>query len=386
MRFTLFFLLIQASIAYAEIGVSDSKIFVASCLDLEASAKLQSHDLSTAADAYLRFINDHGGVHGRKIVQKIYNDGYEPDKAIECFNQIEKDDAFALFMSYGSPTGAKYAHMALANHIPYFPSGSGAVFFYQPVNRYVFVMRSSFIKEGRQAVDHLWNDLKIRKYGAIYQDDAGGAMILQGVRERLMALNAPTIALGSFPRNTLDVGNAMAQVRAANPDVVFLLGPYTPFVEVLKRAQATGWHPLFVAIGPRDPLTKAAGAAEGTVISQVVPSPDRTDLRGIRELHSLLKKYAPNDKPSYYSVEGFLSAMVFVEGLKRAGRELTREGFVDAVESIKDFDTGMGPGFQATFGKDRHGAFDGVFFTVVKDGKPVVFEDWTALRRKTAKL
>ena len=376
--------LLTAAFARAEIGVTDNEIFVASCLDLEKSAKVQSHDLVTAAEAYIKSVNDQGGIHGRKIRHKVFNDSYEPDQAIECFNEIEKAGAFALFMSYGSPTGAKYAHMALSNKVPYFPAGSGASFFYEPVNHYLFVARASFIDEGRETVNHLWNDLKFRKFGAIYQDDAGGAMILQGVRKRLEQLNAPEIALGSFPRNTLDVDQAMTQVRAKNPDVVFLLGPYTPFVEVLKKAKAQNWHPLFVAVGPRDPLVKAGDAAEGVVITQIVPPPDHTKLKGVAHMRALLGKYAPKDKPSFYSDEGYASAVLFIEGLKRAGRDLTREKFVDAVESIHDFDMGFGPNFIASFDKKSHGAFHSVFFTVVKNGKAVVFEDWHTLKLANA--
>ena len=372
---------LAAATAGAETGITDKEIFVASCVDLEASAKVQSHDLITAAESYLASINEKGGIHGRKIRHQVFNDGYEPDKAIDCFNEVQKAGAFALMMSYGSPTGAKYATMALKNKVPYFAAGAGPVFFYEPVNRYLFVSRNSFIGEGKRTVQHLWNDLKLRKYAAIFQDDAGGSMILQGVRQPLEALGAPMVALGSFKRNTLEVDGAIAQVRAANPEVVFLLGPYTPHVEVLKKAKAAGWKPLFVAVGPRDPLTKAGDAAEGVIITQVMPPPDRTDLPGIVRLRSLLKKHAPNDKPSYYSVEGFASAMIFVEGLKRAGRDLTREKFVDSVESVKDFDLGFGSGFKANLSSERHGAFDGVIFTVVHNGKPVVFDDWSTLTR-----
>jgi len=372
---------LAAATAGAEVGLTDNEIFVASCVDLEASAKVQSHDLVTAANAYLASINERGGVHGRKIRHQVFNDGYEPEKAIDCFNQVQKAGAFALMMSYGSPTGAKYAQMALNNKVPYFAAGAGPIFFYEPVNRYLFVSRNSFIGEGKKTVEHLWNDLKLRRYAAIFQDDAGGSMILQGVRKPLEALGAPMVALGSFKRNTLDVDGAIAQVRAANPEVVFLLGPYTPHVEVLKKAKDIGWKPLFVAIGPRDPLTKAGEAAEGVIITQVMPPPDRTDLPGIVQLRNLLKKHAPNEKPSYYSVEGFASAMIFVEGLKRAGRKLSREKFVDSVESIRKLDLGFGPNFKANLSADRHGAFDGVIFTVVRDGKPVVFEDWSALKR-----
>jgi branched-chain amino acid transport system substrate-binding protein len=96
--------------------------------------------------------------------------------------------------------------------------------------------------------------------------------------------------------------------------------------------------------------------------------------------HEALKKYFPEAQPNFVSLEGFVDAMVVVEGLKRAGRTLTREKLIEAIESIKDLDIGLGPQLKLTYGPQDHKGFDTVYYTVVHDDQAVVFTDWTQLR------
>ena len=146
-------------------------------------------------------------------------------------------------------------------------------------------------------------------------------------------------------RQSNDSAAAIAKVRAANPDAVVVVGPSNTVAPILKAAHAKGWKPLFVTVSfvGTDELIQEAGAdAEGTVITQVVPPYYLTDLKAVALYRRSMLKYLPNSQPNFVSLEGFVDAMVMVEGLKRAGKEPTREGLIRGIESIHDFDIGLG--------------------------------------------
>src|SRR6185436_13212429 len=134
---------------------------------------------------------------------------------------------------------------------------------YEPVKRYVFNVRASFLDETRNLVDRLWNDAGARKIALVYQDDAMGASGLQGVRAALEAHQATLVAQASVPRATADVDLAVQTIRAADPQAVIIVSSHIPAAEFVKRAKATGWNPLFLSIGGRDSFAKTAGPAGG---------------------------------------------------------------------------------------------------------------------------
>jgi branched-chain amino acid transport system substrate-binding protein len=231
-------------------------------------------------------------------------------------------------------------------------------------------------------VDNLWVARGTRKIGVIYQDDAFGTAVLEGVENALKRHQAKPVALGTFPRNTLDVDQGMKTVREAHPEAVILVGPYAPVAAILKRAHAEGWNPLFLTVSfvGTEALIRIAGSdAEGMIITQVVPPYQRTELPTVKLYLDALQKYMGGTQPNFVSFEGFVDAMVIVEGLKRAGPDLTREKFISAIESIHDEDVGLGPKFLLNYGPKRHKGFDSVYATIVENGRAVTITDWKDL-------
>jgi branched-chain amino acid transport system substrate-binding protein len=376
-------LLTLVSPAWSESGVTDTEILIGSCSALEGPANFLGAQTVLGARAYLNHVNDQGGVHGRQIKLVAYDDSYEPAKAIECFNRLKQEGVFAAAFFVGTPTGAKHAPMAESAKIPLVGLFSGAQLLHEPFKRYVISVRASYYDEAREQVDNLWNSMGMRKIGVIYQDDAFGVTVLEGVKHALKRYNSAPVAQASFPRNTLDVHRGIELVRAANPEAVVMVGPYAPIAEIVKQGRAAGWNPLYLTVSfvGTEAFIKAAGKdGEGTVITQVVPPYNRTDLPSVALYHEALKKYFPDAQPNFVSLEGFVDAMVLVEGLKGAGRNLTREKLIEAIESIKALDIGLGPQLKLTYGPQDHKGFDTVYYTVVRDGQAVVFTDWGQLR------
>jgi branched-chain amino acid transport system substrate-binding protein len=335
------------------------------------------------AIAYLQHVNDNGGIGGRKIDPIWIDDQYEPNNAVNCVNELLKQNVLAFGFSVGSPTGAKYTQMALSQKLPFIGLSAGPAFMYDPENRYVFAGRASYADEAREEVDHLWNDLGVRRIGVIYQADAFGASGLSGIKSALAKYGADIAVQGSYPRNTVEVAQAYKQVKDAGPEAVILIAVHAPAAEVLKLAKADGWGAPFVTIAGRDNLLiKAAGdAAEGVIIANPVPPADQTHLATIKLHEKTLKKYSPDATAGAISVQGFVEAMILVEGLKRAGKDLTRESLIEGLEKINDLDVGLGPDYKVTYGPKDHQAFSKFYFSVIKGGKAQVFKDWKTLKK-----
>ncbi len=135
--------------------------------------------------------------------------------------------------------------------------------------------------------------------------------------------------VASYQRQTAQVGGAIDTVRAANPDAVVVVGPANTVAPILKQAHAKGWKPLFLTVsfvGTDELISEAGADAEGVVITQVVPPYYMTEHKSVALYRRALGKYFPSEQPNFVSLEGFVDAMVMVEGLKRAGKDLTREG------------------------------------------------------------
>jgi branched-chain amino acid transport system substrate-binding protein len=174
-------------------------------------------------------------------------------------------------------------------------------------------------------------------------------------------------------------------VRAANPDAVVVVGPANTVAPILKQAHAKGWKPLFLTVsfvGTDELISEAGPDAEGVVITQVVPPYYMTELKSVALYRRALGKYFPSEQPNFVSLEGFVDAMVLVEGLKRAGKELTREGLIHAIESIHDHDLGLGPKLKLNYSSKEHKGFDNVLPTVVRGGRAVPFTDWATAAPK----
>src|SRR5271165_6694018 len=203
--------------------------------------------------------------------------------------------------------------------------------------------------------------------------------VLEGVQNALSKHEAKPVALGTFARNTLNVEQGLKTVRAANPEAVILVGPYAPVAAILKQAHADGWHPLFLTVsfvGTEALLHIAGSDAEGMIITQVVPPYDRSELPTVKLYLDALNKYMGGTEPNFVSLEGFVDAMVIVEGLKRAGPNLTREKFISGIESIHEENVGLGPKFLLDYGPNRHSGFGSVYATVVRNGHAVAITDW----------
>ena len=371
--------------AQVALGVTEKEIVIGSCAALEGPSRFLGRETVAGAEAYFRMANEEGGVHGRKLKLVSFDDNYDPEKAQGCWDKLMADKPFALGFFVGTPTAVKYVPLAEKNQIPIVGLFTGAQTLYTPLRHWVVNVRASYFDETRAQVDGLWKDLHYKKIGIIYPDDPFGSTVLAGVEAALTANGGSLVASASYQRQTNETSGAIDKVKAANPDAVIVVGPSNTVAPIVKQAHGKGWKPLFVTVsfvGTDDLIQQAGDDADGMVITQVVPPYYLTDLKTVALYRRTMLKYEPDSKPNFVSLEGFVDAMVLVEGLKRAGKELTREGLIKGIESIHEWDAGLGPDLKVDYSAKDHKGFEHVIPTVVRGGRAVPFTDWKIVMQK----
>ena len=357
---------VSAHSAYAATpGVTADTILLGQSAALSGPAARLGENMRDGAKLYFDEVNRNGGVHGRKIRLVSLDDGYEPARAIANTKQlIEKDAVFALFGYVGTPTG--YAVIPLVNEakIPFFGPFTGAEGFRNPVNRNIFNVRASYNQETEALVDFLVSHRK-KKIAIFYQDDAYGKAGLGGVQLAMDKRKLPIVAMGTVERNTVEVGNAAKTIAKTSPDAIIMVSAYKSCAAFIREMNKTGLRPdyLNVSFVGSDALAQELGPdGHGVYISQVVPYPWDSGFAVAKEFTALAKKNAPDLKPSFNNIEGYIAAKILVEGMRRVGTDLTRETLIKALESFKDVDVGN---FQLTFSPTNHSGSDYVGLTVI---------------------
>lgn len=363
-------------------GVTDKEVLIASCCALEGPVSTLGKRVVAGANAYLNYINEQGGVNGRKIKLVTHNDGYDETKAIQCFNQMLNEEAFAGAFFVGAPPATRYSPLSKSHRLPIVGLYTGLPMLYETFQPYIFCVRSGYVDESKAQVENLWK-LGYRKFAVIYQDDACGVGTLNGVKQALKTHNSSPVAAGSFARGSLNIDDAVKQVKEKNPEVVIMDGVYEPLLKIIQKSHSEGFNPIFVSVSfvATEAFIKAGGKdVEGTIITQVVPPYSEEKLPTIALYRKQFAKYYPKEPFTFASLEGFVDAVVLVEGLKRAGKDLTRSRFISALESMHNYDLGLGPQFKIDFGPKKHCGLSSVCYTVVHNGQPVPFTDWNQLK------
>ncbi|MBP7652373.1 ABC transporter substrate-binding protein [Candidatus Dependentiae bacterium] len=362
-------------IIFAEVGVTDNEILIGSSLVLEGPAKFLGVQTKIGYETYIKKINEEGGVNGRKIKTIFYNDNYEPTPCAENTKKlIEDDKVFALTSYVGTPTTKIIVPMINQNKIPLIGCFTGAETFRNPLEKYILNIRASYNMECAEIINYFVDKLKLSKIAVFYQNDAYGLAGLQGTIKALKEKKMALCAKASYERNTLDVKEALSALKESQPEAIIMIGVYAPCAEFIKLAKKEGLKTYFhnvSFVGPDKFLETLGSDGDGVIVTQVVPL-YHTPLSdfAVNELYLKdLKKYFPEEKPTSVSYEGYLNALILVEGLKRAGKELTREKLIESIESIKPGQ--LGTGIKISFSDSDHQGSDRVFVTRIEKGKYV---------------
>ena len=365
-----------ANTTAAETGVTADTILLGQSAALTGSTAVLGKQMNSGARLYFDYINQQGGVFGRKIELKALDDAYEPDDAIKNTKKlIEEDRVFALFGYVGTPTSQAAVPLANQARVPFFAPFTGAQSLRDPRSRYVFHVRAGYDEETSAIVRQI-RTTGLKRVAVVYNDDAYGKAGIAGVEQAIKSLPADSgvklVAQESVIRNTVEIGDAMQGAMKASPDAIVLISAYRTVGAFVKEALRRGYSGQFynVSFVGTQALAKDVGPqGSGVIISQVMPHPGNATLPVVREYLRLLQASGKQNEFDYASIEGFIAAKAFVEGLRRTGRDVTREKFITAVESMRNVDLG---GFIVQYGPDNHVGSKFVEMTIINSRGVVI--------------
>jgi branched-chain amino acid transport system substrate-binding protein len=356
-----------ASIGLPAVAQNERRIVLGQSAAFSGPAAQLGIQMNRGAKLYFDSVNAAGGVNGAQIELRTMDDMYEPDKCKANTDAlINKEDVFALFGYVGTPTSLAALPLVNQYKVPFFGPFTGAEALRDPFSRYVFHVRASYYDETALIVKQL-TSLNLKKIAVFRQNDSYGQAGYDGVVRALKALNLEPVEVGLVERNTVAVESAVQAIVPKQPDAVVQISAYKSCAAFIREARKAGYGGTFYNVsfvGTQALADELGRQAMGVVVSQVMPFPFSLTSPISREYLSAVQKAGGDNKPNYSSMEGYVAAKLFTEGLRRAGRAPNREALINGLESVQSLDLG---GFVVGYGGKSHVASRFVDLSMLTD-------------------
>ena len=394
---------ISLGVATETTGLSESEIVLGMSAAFSGPSRGLGIELYRGASAYFTHVNRAGGVRGRKIVLKTYDDGYQPDPSVaNTLTLMLEDQVFALFGYVGTPTVTRVLPMLKKfqerNVYLFFPFTGAQPQREPPYGEFAFNLRASYRQETAGLVDN-FVAIGRRRIAVFYQADAYGRSGWVGVRRALKKYGERIVGEATYRRGEKFSGSMRQQVeilKPSKPDAVICIGAYAACAAFIRDSVDLGLQvPIanLSFVGSENLLELITEGRQDSrrytrllVNSQVVPSYEDVSIPAVREYRELMRRYDPQAprelqkerytpfSHSFVSLEGFLDAKLMVEVLRRLGDNPKRSKLESAVFTVNDFDLGIGE--QVSFGATRRQGLQGVYYTVVEADRFVTLDNW----------
>ena len=356
--------LLASTSSLAEPGVTNDAITLGQTTALSGPLGDLGQEVLKGSKAYFDALNARGGINGRKIVLISKDDAYDPKKTVENVEAfIAGGETFALFGTFGTPNNEALIPVALKAGMPVLMPYTGAPSIRKPELVGVFNLRASYADEAEKLIQHL-TTIGFKKIGIAYQNNSFGKEVLTAATAALEQRQLKPVAAVSVENNASDAAAAATKLLAAQPDALVLGLAGKPTIEVIKNVNQSrkGLQMYALSVLATAGNLKALGNdGSGVAISQVVPFPSNTVMPLVRDYQQAMKAAGVNEF-SHLSLEGYLNARVVAEGIRRAGRNLSRESLITSLQSINRMDMG---GMEIGFGKGASSASKFVELTVI---------------------
>jgi ABC-type branched-subunit amino acid transport system substrate-binding protein len=367
----------------AEVGVTDDSILVGCSNSFSGPLVYPGTQLvNNGLEGYFGHINAQGGVNGRKIMTKYYDDGYKPQNAVANTKRlVEQDKVFAILSSQGTPPVAATIKYLTQNKVPLiFPFYGSPT----PGEKYIFNSFTRYPTQSELVVTWLVKVKGFKRIGILYQDDKYGYTFRDPGQKALKKIGLKWAGAESYKRGVKDLSAQVAKLRNANLDACLLVATPPPGAAFLKEAHKQGWKDTkIISSGPLTDekyINLSGGVGEGVWGLSLWPDPVNSNDPAVVEYREITQKYGKDrDKtPNRYSLFGYFYAKLFVEGLKRAGKDLTRESYIAALEGIKNWENGIIP--PVSFSATDHLAQNSGFMVEVQKGVFRPISGWITLK------
>jgi branched-chain amino acid transport system substrate-binding protein len=353
-----------------EAGIADKEIAIGQIIALTGPLADITPDIVNGAQAWFNVVNEKGGVNGRKVRLVTVDDGYVPANTVKAAHQlIDEDRVFALLNVTG--TGNVAAIMPLLDQekppMPLFGPITGADQLRDPAMTNLFHIRASYGDEVEKIVQHL-STLGIQRISVVYLDNGLGKSGLAGVQKAMDKRSMKIYSSASVQQDASDIDKAVTALHDSRPEVIIMITTGKATVDFIKKynAQSKGMRFYSLSVMGTQATLRALGAdGVGVVVTSVVPFPWSQSIPAAKEYRAAMQKSGFTNL-SFIGFEAFLNAKAMTEGMRRAGRDLTRPRFVAALEGMKQVNLG---GFEVGFSKSSHQGSRFVELTIIGPGE-----------------
>ncbi|MET4295997.1 branched-chain amino acid transport system substrate-binding protein [Bradyrhizobium sp. LB8.2] len=364
-------------------GVTDTEIVIGTHMDLSGPIKSWGVPASSGMKLAVEQINAAGGINGRKVKLILEDDSYDPKKAVlQTQKLIELDKAFSIVSAMGSATTLAPMPLVQGAGLTHLFPITAAEFTFKmdpakPEDRLKFNMFSPYYDTMRLGIKYVMEKNGVKKPCIVYQDDEMGKNFTDAYSDQLKDLKVPEATRVSFKRGATDFNSQVARMKADGCDLVALGSVVRESVGIVTAAKKLGWTPLFVVSSPSyvpDLHELGKDATEGIfgVGQTEIFYPD-TATGKVKEFIEAYRKMFGVD-PNLQSTSGYDGFMAFAFYAGLAGKNLTTETLIAAMESGKVFEDIFG-GAPVSFSKDNHLGVSAATIGQIKNGR------WTTIAK-----
>lgn len=363
----------------AEPGVSPTSVKIGWVGGVSGPIAFVAQNARMGLETYFNFINDSGGIHGRKIQLLTEDDGYQPVRTLAAYKKLkERDEVFAFCGNMGTVTTASLVSLLEEDKIPLVAPFGLSLSVTVPPKRYLFGIFGNYYDQMEMLGQYILKDMKKTKLSYLYQNDEAGQDGLKGLTAALERDKVSLLQAVPFATGTQDFSAPVLKAKGAEPEVVVLLTVPVNSGRIMKEIAKFGWKPLIAGHAPLvdEQLLQIAGDAAEGIRAAGLTVLHTGDSEVVKTYRERLAKYFPATRPTFWSLQAYAAGMVCAEGLKRAGQNLTRESLVNALETLKNFETGIvGP---ITFGPNVRAGNRSVAIMEAKNGKFIQITGWVS--------
>jgi branched-chain amino acid transport system substrate-binding protein len=362
-------------------GVTDTQIVLGSFGPQDGPAGAYGVIDRTVA-AYWDMVNDQGGINGRKIKFIYENDSYAPAKTVAAVKKlVEEDKVFALVSGLGTANNLGVMDYLVQNNVPHVGPATGSSAMAVPLKKNVYAIQINYITEATLLTQYALDKLASKKSAVFYQNDSFGQEGLDAVNAELKKRNLSPATGVSYEAADTNFAAQALKLQTGGADTVVIWAVPKPGASVIAEMTKIGYQPKLLASAViNDPsIFQLAGPGiEGLAIPAWIPAFDDLTNPKIVEYQAFMKKYAPKEAIGGFSLSGYCEAMVMAEGLRRAGKNLTRESFEQAMDQMQNY-TGS-PLPNVSYSATDHAGIKTAYLQQAKGGQWVSFGDWLTVK------
>lgn len=326
-------------------GVSDSEIVIGTIMPL-TGPKAGNSAPGRGLDAYIKYVNDNGGINGRKIKLIMEDDQSQPAQTVARARKlVEEDKVFLLASPLGTEPNLAIRDYLVQHQVPVVAPATGSSQLSNPPNKYYFTLQTNYFGEGGAHVKYAVEQLKDKNIAVAYQNDDAGKEAYEGVKAAAEKYKVQLAGEVSFESTAVNLSAEALKLKNSGASVVMIYSVTKTTANLINEMVKIGYKPQIILwttamLGTMFDL--AGNNFDGMIGSQFLPDVS-FNVPKVTQAAEIMKKYYPNEPAAYqyFNLVGIANGMVLVEGLKRAGRDLTVDSFIAAMETLKDWDGGL---------------------------------------------